>query len=53
MQFIKQVTCCFSPSPPLLQALKSLADYDEDSDDEEKTEEHTETPAKRKKLDDT
>ena len=36
-----------------LQALKSLVDYDEDSDEEEKSEEQVETPAKRKKMDDT
>ena len=36
-----------------LQALKSLVDYDEDSDEEEKSEDQVESPAKRKKLDDT
>lgn len=37
----------------LSQALKSLVDYDEDSDEEEKSEDQAESPAKRKKLDDT
>ena len=39
---------------PSLQALKSLVDYDEDSDEEDKADEQTtESQAKRKKLDDT
>ena len=49
-----------SPLPPFLcsflpffQALKSLVDYDEDSDEEEKSEEQIESPAKRKKMDDS
>ena len=41
------------PLPSFPQALKSLVDYDEDSDEEDKTDEHIESPAKRKKLDDS
>jgi hypothetical protein len=42
------ISCAYS-----LQALKSLVDYDEDSDEEEKSEDQVESPAKRKKFDDT
>ena len=36
-----------------LQALQSLADYDEDSDEENTAEEVTSSPAKRPKIDST
>ena len=38
---------------PPVQALKSLVDYDEDSDEEEKSDDIIENPAKRQKYDDT
>ena len=37
----------------LQQALQSLADYDEDSDEENATMEETPSPVKRQKMDNT
>ena len=45
--------CSIMHTVHTLQALKSLVDYDEDSDEEQKFEEQVETPAKWKKMDET